>query len=119
MVKRERHVVNVKVPQHTRFSFLVCFIKDLGFRRIILECDNELSTKALQDAVIMACAGVEVIPQGPSEGDHMAKDRVEIPVRERNDNAELSEFPLNMTQVCVSQMTVRYSVGFFVLQRKS
>ena len=28
MVKRERHVVNGKVPQHT---FLVGIIKDLGF----------------------------------------------------------------------------------------
>ena len=32
MVKRERHVVNGKVPQHTySISFLVGFIKDLGF----------------------------------------------------------------------------------------
>ena len=45
-------------------SFLAGFIKDLGFRSIILKCDNEPSTKALQDAVIHACAGVEVIPTG-------------------------------------------------------
>ena len=82
MVKRERHVVNGNVPQHTPFSFLVGFIKDLGFRRIILKCDNEPSTKALQDAVIHACVGVEVIPQGPPEDDHMAKGRVEMAVRE-------------------------------------
>ena len=50
----------------------------------------------------------------------MANGRVEMAVREvRNDNAELSEFTLNTTQVCVSQMTVRHSVGFLVLQRKS
>ena len=48
----------------------------MGFRRIILECDNEPSTKALQDAVIHACVGVEVIP------DHMANGRVEMAVRE-------------------------------------
>ena len=27
---------------------------------------------------------------------------------------QLSEFPLNIIQVCASQMTVRYSVGFLV-----
>ena len=76
MVKRERHVVNEKVQRHTPFHFLLGFIKDLGFRRIILKCDNESSTKALQDAVIHACVEVEVIPQGPPEGDHMANGRV-------------------------------------------
>ena len=56
-----------KGPTAYSISFLVGFIKDLGFRRIILTCDNEASTKALQDAVIHACVGVEVIPQGPLE----------------------------------------------------
>ena len=63
-------------------SFLVGFIKDIGFRKIILKCDNEPSTKAFQDAVIHACAGEEVIPQGPHESDHMANGRVEMAVRE-------------------------------------
>ena len=69
---------------HTAYSILllVGFITDLRFRRIILKCDNEPSTKALQDAVIQACVGVEVIPQGPPEGDHMANRRVEMAVRE-------------------------------------
>ena len=72
-----------KGPTAYSISFLVGFIKDLGFRRIILTCDNEPSTKALQDAVIHACAGVEVIPQGPPKGDdHMANGRVEMVVRE-------------------------------------
>ena len=53
-----------KGPTAYSISFLVGFIKDLGFRRIILICDNEPSTKALQDAVIHACVCVEVIPQG-------------------------------------------------------
>ena len=69
-------------PTAYSISFLVGFIKDLGFRRIILKCDNEPSTKALQDAVIHACVGVEVIPQGPPEGVHMANGRVEMAVRE-------------------------------------
>ena len=51
-------------PTAYSISFLVGSIQDLGFRRIILKCDNEPSTKALQDAVIHACVGVEVIPQG-------------------------------------------------------
>ena len=38
--------------------------------------------KALQDAVIHAYVEVEVIPQGPLEGDHMANGRVEMAVRE-------------------------------------
>ena len=63
-------------------SFLVGFIKDLGFRRIIVKCNNEPSTNALQDAVIHACAGVEMIPQGPPEGDRMANGRVEMALRE-------------------------------------
>ena len=69
---------------HTAYSIscLVGFIKDLGFRRIMLKCDDEPSTKALQDAVIHACVGVEVIPQGPREGDHMANGFVEMAVRE-------------------------------------
>ena len=82
MVKRERRVVNGKGPTGYSISFLVGFIKDLGCRRIILNCDNVPSTKALQDAVIHACVGVEVIPQGPPEGDHMANGRVAMAVRE-------------------------------------
>ena len=57
-------------------------MKDLGFRRIILKCDNEPSTKALQDVVIHACVGVEVNPQGPLKGDHVANGRMEMAVRE-------------------------------------
>ena len=111
--------MNGKGPTTYSISFLVGFVKDLDFRRIIWKCDNEPSTKALQDAVIHACEGVEVIPQGSLEGDHMAHYRVEVALREENDNAELSELPLNTTQLCVSQMTVHCSVGFLVLQRKS
>ena len=64
------------------FISLWVLFKDLGFRRIILKCENEPSTKALQDAVIHACVGAEVIPQGPPEGDHMANGRVDMAVRE-------------------------------------
>ena len=53
-----------KGPTACSISFLVGFIKDLGFRRIIFEPSTRL-----QDAVIRACVGVEVILQGPLEGD--------------------------------------------------
>ena len=43
----------------SRISFLVCFINDLCFRRIILTRDNESSTKSLQDAAIQACADLK------------------------------------------------------------
>ena len=45
-------------------------------------CDNEPSTKSLQDSAIRSLAGVEVIPQGPPEGDHKANGREEMAVRE-------------------------------------
>ena len=67
-----------KGPTAYSITFLVGFIKDLGFRRIIVKCDNEPITNALQGAVIHACAGVEVIPQGPPEGGRMANGRVEM-----------------------------------------
>ena len=65
------------------FHFISCpFHQRSGvFRRIILKCDNEPSTKSLEDAVIQACAGVEVIPQALMN--HMAMGRVEMAVRER------------------------------------
>ena len=71
-----------KGPAAYSISFLVGFIKDLVFRVNILECGNEPSTKALQVAVIQACVGVEVIPQGPPEGDHISNSRVDMAVRE-------------------------------------
>ena len=71
-----------KGPTAYSISLLLGFIKDLGFRRIILKCDDEPGTKALQDAVIHACVGVEVIPQGPHEGGHTANGRVEMASRE-------------------------------------
>ena len=82
MVIRERRVVNGKVPQHTPFHFLLVSSKIMAFAGSFLKCDNGPSTKALQDAVIHACVRLEVIPQGPPEGDHMANGRIEMAVRE-------------------------------------
>ena len=38
--------------------------------------------KHFKTLAIHACVGVEVIPQGPLEGDHMANGRFELAVRE-------------------------------------
>ena len=86
-----------------------------------MKCGNEPSTNARQDAVIHACAGVEVIRQGPPEGDRMANGRVEMAVREvgRQCGTLRISAEQNTSVRCVSQMTVHYSVGFLVLQRTS
>ena len=68
-------------PTAYTILFLVGFIKDLGFRRFNVKCDTEPSTKACQNAGVQACAGVEVVPQGPPDGDHMAKGRLEMAPR--------------------------------------
>ena len=82
MVNRERRVVLRKVPQHTPFHIFLVSSKILVLAESFLKCDNEPSTEAYQDAVFHACVGVEVIPQGPLEGDHTANGRVEMAVRE-------------------------------------
>ena len=46
-----------KGPTAYSIPFLVGFIKDFDSRRFILKCDNEPSTKALQDSVIHAISG--------------------------------------------------------------
>ena len=51
-----------KGPTAYSISFLVEFIQDIGYRRITPKSDNEQNSKSLQDAVIQACASVEVIP---------------------------------------------------------
>eukprot|EP00959_Pyramimonas_sp_CCMP1952_P091628 1917852-Pyramimonas_sp.AAC.1 len=61
---------------------MVGLIRDLGYRRLILKCDNEPATKALQKKIEESVVGVEILPQGPPEGDHRANGLVEAAVRE-------------------------------------
>ena len=75
MAKLECHLVNEQAPQHTPCHFLSVSSKILFFSRTILKCDNEPISKSVQDVVIQACAGVDVFPQGPLQGDHMANER--------------------------------------------
>ena len=54
-----------------RSQSILHFISCGFHQRSLVFSDNEPSTKALQDAVIPACVGVEAIPQGQHEGDPM------------------------------------------------
>ena len=118
LVKLERHVVNGHVQQHIPFHFLSFSSKILVLRRIILKCDNEPSTKSLQDAVIQVCAGVEVTPQGQlwewSHGQRSCGDGGERSETTMQNASDVSW----KTQACASQMTVRHSAGYHVLQLK-
>ena len=82
-----------------------------------MKCDNEPGTKALQDTVIHACVGVELIPQAPLEGDHMANGRVEMAVREVK--RQCRTLRISAEQSTSVRIADDYSVGFCVLQRKS
>ena len=60
--------MNEKVPQHDMLHAISCWFHQRSwFSQNHFEVHNEPSTKAFQDAVIRAHAGVEVIPQGPLE----------------------------------------------------
>ena len=74
--------VECKAATAHAVSFLVGAIGSLGYRKIILKCDNEPATKAVQEAVCKALTGVEVILSGPPEGDHRANGLVENAVKE-------------------------------------
>ena len=95
-----------KGPTAYSIPFLVGFIKDLGFRRIILKCGYEPSTKALQNAVIHRMCRSGSDPQGPPEGDHMANGRVEMAVlrSEKRQCGTPRIFRCTKTPVYVSQM---------------
>ena len=100
-------------PTAYSIAFPVSFIKDLGFRRIILKCDNEPCTTSLQDKVVQACAAIEVIPQGPHEGEsHGQRSCEHVCARSGKTMQNSSFYQMNKTQACASQMTVRHSSTF-------
>ena len=82
MVKRERHVVNGKVPQHLPLHFLWVSSQILVFAELFWNARLNRARKQSKLRWVHACEGVEVIPQGPP--DHMANGRVEMAVREVN-----------------------------------
>ena len=63
-------------------AFMVGMIRDLGFRRLSLKCDNEPATLSLRAAVKDQLRDVEIMDAGPPEGDHAANTRAETAVRE-------------------------------------
>ena len=57
-----------KCPTSYSISFLVDFIKDRGFRRVCHPemCYMNRARNHFKDAVIQACAGEDLFPQGPT-----------------------------------------------------
>ena len=68
---------------------------------------------------MQACAGVEAIRQGPPESDHMANGRVEMAVREVKGHCRTLRVPAEQKHKRASQMAIRYSARFSVLQLTS
>ena len=64
------------------FHFLSVSSKILVFAESFCNATTNRARKHSKMRAIHACVGVEVIPQGPPEGDHMANGRVEMAVRE-------------------------------------
>ena len=63
-------------------DFIVGFVRDLGWKRLIFRSDGEPAIVALQRKAIEALAGVEVIPRHCPEDDHAANGAAEAAVRE-------------------------------------
>ena len=119
MVKWERHVVNGKVPQKTPFHFCPFHQRSLFSLNHFW---NVIMKRARKHSKMRWFTHVE-------EWKWFRKDHLRVITwrtvvwkwlwEKWNDSAELFEFPLNNTQVYVSQMTVHYSVGVLVLHRNS
>ena len=82
--------MNGKVPQHTSFHFLLVSSKILVFAESFCNATTNRARKHSKKRAIHESLGVEVIPQGTLEGDHMANGRVEI--------CERSEIAMQNTQ---------------------
>ena len=63
-------------------SFLVGWLRSLGWKRLIMRSDNERALLSLLRAAAMNLEGVEVIEQACPEGDHAANGLAEVAVRE-------------------------------------
>ena len=63
-------------------DFIVGFVRDLGWKRLIFRSDGEPAMVALQRKVIEALAGIEVIVRHCPEDDHAANGAAESAVRE-------------------------------------
>ena len=63
-------------------SYLVGWIRGLGYRRIVMRSDNEHSLLKLLDMVSQNLPGVEFVVKTSPEGDHAANGTAEAAVRE-------------------------------------
>ena len=63
-------VVEVKGPSDYAVSYMVGYLRDLGFRRVFLKCDNEPAILSLRDKVRESMRDVEIMYTGPPPGDH-------------------------------------------------
>ena len=80
MVKRERHVVN---GTRSILHFISCWFHQRSwFSQNRFEMRHRTEHEIISRCVIQACAGVELFPQEPPGGDHMANGRVEMAGRE-------------------------------------
>ena len=59
-----------KGPSSSAVLFMIGFLRDLGVRRMMLQCANERSIVTLRSAVISKATDLDRIPQNPPEGDH-------------------------------------------------
>ena len=70
-------------------TFLTAFIKSLGFKRILVRCDNERSLLSLIERVTSNVTGVELVLMTSPEGDHQANGLAEVGVREIKDQTRI------------------------------
>ena len=63
-------------------DFLIGFVKDLAWKRLIFQSDNEPALVALQDKATALLPGVEVIPRRSIEGDSRGNGAAENAVKE-------------------------------------
>ena len=72
-------------------SFLTAFIKSLGFKRMLVRSDNELSLLSLIGSVMNNLTGAELVLMTFPEGDHAANGLAEVGVREKGSDENLEE----------------------------
>ena len=62
-------------------TFLVSWIKGLGYKRLVCRSDNEPALLALLNLVSSCLPEVEIVPKSNPEGDHQANGLAKIGVR--------------------------------------
>ena len=84
-------VVDRKGASDYASSFLTVFIKSLGFKKIWVRSDNELSLLSLIGSVMNNLTGVELVQMTFPESDHAANGFAEVGVRAKGSDENLEE----------------------------